>query len=101
MRVWPGTLSPLGTTWDGKGVHRAFFSAQATQGELCLCDEVDAAQERAGWARAEVIRQSLRSHQPAIICGSTVHLTAFDRFMGDDEGGLYDVESTALSRESM
>ena len=101
MRVWPGTLSPLGTTWDGKGVHRAFFSAQATQGESCLCDAVDAAQERAGWARAEVIRQSLRSHQPAIICGSAVHLTAFDRFMGDDEGGLYNVESTALSRESM
>src|SRR5262249_41971038 len=101
MRMWPGTLSPLGTTWNGKGVHGRFCPPPPTRGGFWFGEAVAPAQEHAGWARAEVTRQSLRSPQPAIICGSAVHLTAFDRFMGDDEGGLYDVESTALSRESM
>jgi isoamylase len=46
MRVWPGTPAPLGATWDGKGVNFALFSEHATQVDLCLFEQVDAAQER-------------------------------------------------------
>ena len=46
-RVWPGQPSPLGATWDGKGVNFALFSAHAETVELCLFDaagmrEIDA-----------------------------------------------------------
>src|SRR5437763_1734104 len=37
-RVWPGQPSPLGATWDGKGVNFALFSAHADKVELCLFD---------------------------------------------------------------
>jgi hypothetical protein len=45
MRVWPGHPSPLGATWDGKGVNFALFSEHATKVELCLFDAVDAPTE--------------------------------------------------------
>ena len=45
MRVWPGNPSPLGATWDGKGVNFALFSEHATRVELCLFDSVDADKE--------------------------------------------------------
>jgi glycogen operon protein len=44
MRMWPGKPSPLGATWDGKGVNFALFSEYATRVELCLFDAVDAEQ---------------------------------------------------------
>ena len=37
-RMWPGKPYPLGTTWDGKGVNFALFSAHAEMVELCLFD---------------------------------------------------------------
>src|SRR5690606_499065 len=36
--VRPGSPTPLGATWDGKGVNFALFSAHATKVELCLFD---------------------------------------------------------------
>jgi isoamylase len=42
LRVWPGSPSPLGATWDGIGVNFALFSEHATRVELCLFDSVDA-----------------------------------------------------------
>jgi isoamylase len=45
MRVWPGTPSPLGATWDGVGVNFAIFSEHATRVELCLFDSRDADSE--------------------------------------------------------
>ncbi len=38
MRVWPGEPSPLGATWDGRGVNFALFSENAERVELCLFD---------------------------------------------------------------
>jgi pullulanase/glycogen debranching enzyme len=38
MRIWEGTSSQLGATWDGLGVNFALFSANATKVELCLFD---------------------------------------------------------------
>jgi isoamylase len=37
-RIWPGRPTPLGATWDGKGVNFAIFSSQADKVELCLFD---------------------------------------------------------------
>jgi glycogen operon protein len=37
-RVWPGAPSPLGATFDGRGVNFALFSAHAERVELCLFD---------------------------------------------------------------
>lgn len=41
MRVWPGSASRLGATWDGEGVNFALFSQDATGVELCLFDHDD------------------------------------------------------------
>ncbi len=38
MRVWPGSPSPLGATWDGEGVNFAVYSAHAESIELNLFD---------------------------------------------------------------
>ncbi len=40
MQVWPGRPSPLGATWDGRGVNFAVFSEHADAIELCLFDGV-------------------------------------------------------------
>jgi glycogen operon protein len=45
MRVWPGSPSPLGATWDGSGVNFAVFSEHATGVQLCLFDDADATME--------------------------------------------------------
>ncbi len=47
MQVWPGTPSPLGATWDGRGVNFALFSEHATAVELCLFDSPTAPRESA------------------------------------------------------
>lgn len=36
MQPWPGTLYPLGATWDGAGTNFALFSEVAEQVDLCL-----------------------------------------------------------------
>jgi len=38
IRVEPGSPTPLGPTWDGRGVNFALFSAHAEKVELCLYD---------------------------------------------------------------
>src|SRR5258708_28469949 len=45
MRVWPGSPSPLGATWDASGVNFAVFSEYATKIELCLFDAAGASME--------------------------------------------------------
>ena len=47
MRVWPGSPSPLGATWDGEGTNFAVFSEHATAVDLCLFDHREDAQESA------------------------------------------------------
>src|SRR5690606_13596031 len=37
-RIERGHPSPLGATWDGRGVNFSLFSANATKVELCLFD---------------------------------------------------------------
>ena len=37
-KIEPGSPSPLGATWDGRGVNFALFSANAERVELCLFD---------------------------------------------------------------
>ncbi|MBI1347413.1 glycogen debranching protein GlgX [bacterium] len=39
MQVWPGRPSPLGATWDGRGVNFALYSEHATRVELCLFED--------------------------------------------------------------
>jgi isoamylase len=38
-RIWEGTSTQLGATWDGLGVNFSLFSANATKVELCLFDQ--------------------------------------------------------------
>ncbi len=38
MRVFAGTNSRLGASWDGRGTNFALFSATAQKVELCLFD---------------------------------------------------------------
>jgi isoamylase len=39
MRIWPGTMYPLGATWDGWGTNFALFSEVADAVDLCLFDD--------------------------------------------------------------
>jgi isoamylase len=41
VSIWPGVLSPLGATWDGRGTNFALFSEVAERVELCLFDTED------------------------------------------------------------
>ncbi len=45
VKVWPGSPSPLGATWDGRGVNFAIFSAHATRVEVCLFDSEQSVEE--------------------------------------------------------
>ncbi len=47
IKVLPGRRSPLGATWDGKGVNFALFSEKATDVEVCLFDVDDPTVETA------------------------------------------------------
>jgi glycogen operon protein len=46
IRIWPGSPTPLGATWDGEGTNFALFSEHATAVELCLFDSPEAGTER-------------------------------------------------------
>lgn len=41
VALWPGSVYPLGSYWDGKGTNFALFSENATGVELCLFDRDD------------------------------------------------------------
>ena len=45
MRVWPGSPTPLGATWDGEGTNFAVFSEHAAAVDLCLFERPDDADE--------------------------------------------------------
>src|SRR5438309_1373504 len=45
VKIWLGYPYPLGATWLGNGVNFAIFSEMATSVDLCLFDNIDAAQE--------------------------------------------------------
>ncbi len=47
MKIWPGSSSPRGATWDGAGVNFALFSERATKVELCLFASPEGNQETA------------------------------------------------------
>jgi isoamylase len=42
ISIWPGSPSPLGATFNDRGVNFSLFSEHATQVELCLFDSPDA-----------------------------------------------------------
>jgi Carbohydrate-binding module 48 (Isoamylase N-terminal domain) len=44
-RERPGRPSPLGATWDGRGINFALYSENATRVERCLCDSREAERE--------------------------------------------------------
>ena len=39
MKIWPGTLYPIGAVYDGSGTNFSIFSEIAERVELCLFDE--------------------------------------------------------------
>lgn len=41
VALWPGSVYPLGSAWDGKGTNFALYSENATGVELCLFDKED------------------------------------------------------------
>ena len=51
MRVWPGSPSPRGATFDGKGVNFSVFSSVATRVEVCLFDARESGRDGATGSR--------------------------------------------------
>ena len=62
MRVWPGSPSPLGATWDGEGTNFAVFSERATAVDLCLFGHPEDARDA---ARVRLSRAESRSSSSA------------------------------------
>src|SRR5688572_6053476 len=57
LTVYPGSLFPLGATWNGEGVNFALYAENATNVELCFYDSNDPARETNKFTLTE------RSHQ--------------------------------------
>jgi isoamylase len=73
MRVWPGSPSPLGATWDGSGVNFAIFSEHATNVQLCLFPTADAEMEQVcvplAWRTDRVWHAYLPDARPGMFYG--------------------------------
>ncbi|HMS82787.1 MAG TPA: hypothetical protein PKD12_03960 [Nitrospira sp.] len=48
LKIHPGSVYPLGATWNGEDVNSALFSENATAVELCLFERTDPDKERHG-----------------------------------------------------
>ncbi len=66
IEVLPGSRSPLGATWDGKGVNFAVFSENATDVELCLFDADDPTVETARVRLREVTARVWHGYVPGL-----------------------------------
>jgi isoamylase len=77
IHVWPGRPSPLGATFDGRGVNFALFSENATKVELCLFDSASARIESQRVVLPEKTNQVWHGYLPEIkpgqIYGYRVH----------------------------
>jgi len=73
MRVWAGSPSPLGATWDGSGVNFAIFSEHATNVQLCLFPSSDPSMERLcvplAWHTDRVWHAYLPDARPGMLYG--------------------------------
>lgn len=65
LRVWPGSGTPLGATWDGSGTNFALFSAHAEKVELCLFD-ADGVTETARLALPEFTHEVWHGYLPDV-----------------------------------
>ena len=76
-KVLPGRRSPLGATWDGRGVNFAIYSRNASQVELCLFAANDPAVEeeriRLPEVSGHVWHGYLRGVRPGQLYGYRVH----------------------------
>jgi glycogen operon protein len=75
-RVWPGNPSPLGATWDGKGVNVSVFSDSAERIELCLFDD-KGERETARIALPEYTNQKWHGYFPDLRPGQLYGLRAY------------------------
>ena len=77
MRVWPGSPSPLGATWDGEGTNFAIFSEHASAVDLCLFnhpeDGQDAARIRLRERTDQIWHAYLPDVRPGQLYGFRVH----------------------------
>jgi isoamylase len=64
MKMWPGSSSPRGATWDGAGVNFALFSEHATKVELCLFESPEGNNETARIAAPEQTGQVWHVYLP-------------------------------------
>ena len=78
MQIRPGSMYPLGASYDGAGVNFALFSQVAQKVELCLFDEEDnetriEMTEQNSYVWHNYLPESNRGSVTAIAC--TVHTT--------------------------
>jgi isoamylase len=77
IRIWPGSPSPLGATFNDRGVNFSLFSELATKVELCLFDSPDASAESHRIALPEKTDQvwhgCLPNVKPGQVYGYRVH----------------------------
>eukprot|EP00698_Gefionella_okellyi_P012465 TRINITY_DN3355_c0_g1_i3.p1 TRINITY_DN3355_c0_g1~~TRINITY_DN3355_c0_g1_i3.p1 ORF type:complete len:776 (-),score=117.19 TRINITY_DN3355_c0_g1_i3:65-2392(-) len=77
LKVWPGRPTPLGATFDGRGVNFAIFSEHATAVELCLFRDVEDKKEFAKVSiphfTENVYHCYIPDARPGLIYGYRVH----------------------------
>ncbi len=86
VRVRPGSLAPLGATWDGEGVNFAVFSAHADRVEVCLFDPENPKKPAQVIALPERTTQIWHGYIPGVQLGTLYGFRVHGPF--DPEHGL-------------
>jgi glycogen operon protein len=77
MRIWPGSPTPRGATYDGNGVNFSLYSRVATRVEVCLFDSKDPTRETARFdliqGTSHVWHAYVPDLKPGVLYGVRVH----------------------------
>src|SRR5262249_19890496 len=84
--IWPGKFSPLGASYDGKGVNFALFAERASGVELCLFDPADPGRETARLKLSEKTCHVWHGYVPGLRPGTLYGYRAYGPY--EPERGL-------------
>ncbi|WP_008312648.1 glycogen debranching protein GlgX [Leptolyngbya sp. PCC 6406] len=90
---WPGSVHPLGATWDGAGTNFALFSENATAVELCLFDDQD---QETRMQLPEVSNYVWHGYLPGIGPGQRYGFRVYGAFTPEDEGHRFNPHKLLL-----
>ena len=78
--VWPGRPSPLGATWDGRGVNFALYSENAEAGALCFFASPAAARASQTFRLTQRTRNTWHAYVPGCEPGQLYGYRVYGRY---------------------